>query len=380
MKLSKNKIIVSALALAIGASLAGSVGSTIAWYQYSTRANASFLGEASGFSANLQLRFKGENDTKWRTRITKEEMAANLVAGTGSKLVPLTFGGLNYNEALPVDGEQNLAAYKQPVAGIADMSKWAKAEKSNYAQFQLELRYVERDGDKEGGAKDDKNVEKKVYLSQMLLQEDPGNDAVMAKGDLSEAIRVHVSAAYNDGAAHVDNKLISKSGGSTVTHGYLDLDADGKKDSAYADDDEFGFKDGAELEELDYGDAKTQKAFAGNATGGNHSYIDNNDQAQNETTYPAIVGRSNDSNVLSDTDKQAVEGIGDVEKYIGKTMESESQHLTVTVTVWVEGWHRFDYSARQGSPKFDAIWDTDLIGAKFDLGLQFAVQDASVAE
>ena len=304
-------------------------------------------------------------------------MAANLVAGTGTKLVPLTFGGLNYNEALPVDGEQNLVAYKQPVAGVADMSKWAKAEKANYAQFQLELRYVERDGDKEGGAKDDKNVEKKVYLSQMLLQEDHANGD---KGDLSEAIRVHVSAAYNDGTAHVDNKLISKSGGSTVTHGYLDLDADGKKDSAYADDDEFGFKDGAALEDLDYGDAKTQKAFAGNATGGNHSYIDNNDQTQSETTYPAIVGRSNDSNVLSNTEKQAVEGIGDVEKYIGKTMENESQYLTVTVTVWVEGWHRFDYSAREGSPKFDAIWDTDLIGAKFDLGLQFAVQDASVAE
>lgn len=377
MKFSKNKIIVSALALAIGASLAGSVGSTIAWYQYSTRANVSFLGEASGISANLQLRFKGEDNTKWRTRITKEEMATNLVTGTGTNLVPLTFGGLNYNEALPVDGEQNLVAYKQPVAGVADMSKWAKAEKANYAQFQLELRYVERDGDKEGGAKDDKNVEKKVYLSQMLLQEDHANGD---KGDLSEAIRVHVSAAYNDGAAHVDNKLISKSGGSTVTHGYLDLDADGEKDRAYADDDEFGFKDGAALNELDYGDAKTQKAFAGNATGGDHSYIDNNDQAQNETTYPAIVGRSNDSNVLSNTEKQAVEGIGDVEKYIGKTMENESQYLTVTVTVWVEGWHRFDYSAREGSPKFDAIWDTDLIGAKFDLGLQFAVQDASVAE
>ena len=70
MKFSKNKIIVSALALAIGASLAGSVGSTIAWYQYSTRANVSFLGQASGISGNLQMRFKGEDDSKWRTKIT----------------------------------------------------------------------------------------------------------------------------------------------------------------------------------------------------------------------------------------------------------------------------------------------------------------------
>jgi len=377
MKLNKNKIIVSALALAIGTSLAGSIGSTIAWYQYSTRANVSFLGEASGISGNLQMRFKGENDSKWRTRITKEEMASNLVTGTGTNLLPITFGGLGYTEALPVDGEANPLGYKQPVAGVAAMNKWTKAEKANYAQFQLEFRYVERDGDKEGGTKDDKNIAKKVYLSQMLLQEDHANGD---KGDLSEAVRVHVSAAYNDGAAKVDNRLISKNGGSTVTHGVLDLDADGKVDSAYADDDEFGFKDGAALQALDYGDAKTQKAFAGNAVGGNHSYFDNSDTAQNETTYPAIVGRNNDSNVLTNTDKQNIPNVGDVEKYIGKTMESETNYLTVTVTVWVEGWHRFDYSSREGSPKFDAIWDTDLIGAKFNLGIQFAVQDASVAE
>ena len=74
MKLNKNKIIVSALALAIAGSLVGSVGGTIAWYQYSTRANVSFLGQASGVSGNLQMRFAGEDGTKWRTRITKEEM------------------------------------------------------------------------------------------------------------------------------------------------------------------------------------------------------------------------------------------------------------------------------------------------------------------
>ena len=84
MKLNKNKIIVSALALAIGGSLAGSVGSTIAWYQYSTRANVSFLGQASGISGNLQMRFAGEGANAWRTRITKEEMANNMVGGTKS--------------------------------------------------------------------------------------------------------------------------------------------------------------------------------------------------------------------------------------------------------------------------------------------------------
>ena len=99
MKLNKNKIIVSALALAIGGSLAGSVGSTVAWYQYSTRANVSYVGEASGVSSNLQMRFVGEADTAWRTRITWQEMNTKL--GDGMKIVPMTFGALGKDAELP---------------------------------------------------------------------------------------------------------------------------------------------------------------------------------------------------------------------------------------------------------------------------------------
>ena len=80
MKLNKNKIIVSALALAIGTSLAGSISGTVAWYQYSTRANVAYVGEASGFSSNLQMRFANDDseDNIWRTRITWEEMNTKL--------------------------------------------------------------------------------------------------------------------------------------------------------------------------------------------------------------------------------------------------------------------------------------------------------------
>ena len=369
--LNKNKIIVSALGLAIGASLAGSISGTVAWYQYSTRANVSFLGEASGISGNLQMRFASEstNESAWRTRITKEELANNIVGGT--KLVPMTFGGLGIKEDLPAKG------YTQPVAGVKAMSSWVEAVPANYAQFTLQLRYVARDGDKEGGNKDDKNIAKKVYLSNMVLKEDHNNGE---KGDISEAVRVHVSSSYNDGSAQKENRLISKSGGSTVTHGVLDLDADGKIDQEFPDGDEFGFEHtDQDLVNIDYGDNKTQKTLAAASQEQEHTYYDNADAAQTETAYPALVGTSSNSLVLTNTEKMTI-GTEEVEKYIGKTMENESEYLTVTVTVWVEGWHRFDYSARTGSPKFDAIWDTDLIGAKFDLGVQFAVQDASVQE
>ena len=372
MKLNKNKIIVSALALVIGTSLAGSVTGTLAWYQYSTRANVSFLGESSGISSNLQMRFKGENDTKWRTRITKEEMETHL-GQTGTELVPMTFGGLNMTDALPVENNK-LVGYVQPYFGQADMTKWTKAAEKHYAQFQLELRVNERDGELDNNV-DAKNVAKEVYLSKLHLEESVQNGA--SKGDISEAVRVHISASYNDGSDHVDNKLISKNGGTTITHGVLDLDNDGKVDKEYPDNDEFGFGHTADqMVNINYGGTTSvQHAFAALDESAQSTYYTDADVATEETVYPALVKST--GNVLSETAKQNIPNVGEIEKYIGKTMADETKFLTVTVTVWVEGWHRFDYSSREGTPKFDAIWDeANLAGAKFDLGLQFAVQDA----
>lgn len=368
MKMNKNKIIVSALALAIGASLAGSVGTTIAWYQYSTRANVSFLGEASGISGNLQMRFEGQNDTDWRTRITKEELATHL--GTkGTELKPMTFGGVKLNEQLPEKG------YVQPKAGIPSMTNWFEAEEENYAQFTLELRYIERDGVKENNL-DEKDAQKQVFLTKLFVQEDHanGND----REDISNAVRVHIASSYVDNGNKKDYKLISNQGGSTVTHGKLDLDGDGKADTYFPDDDEFGFEHtDAQLVEADYGDNKTQTAFKADKIGGNQNYINESDIAVQETVYPALVESEANSYNLKGTAKQNVQDVGDVEKYIGKTnLEPLTNgYLKVTVTIWVEGWHRFDYSAREGTPKFDAIWDANLINAKFDLGIQFAVDE-----
>ena len=369
MKFNKNKIVVSALALAIGTSLAGSIGGTVAWYQYSTRANVSFLGQASGISGNLQMRFKGENDTKWRTRITKEELASEL-GDKGTELKPMTFGGVKLNEELPEKG------YTQPKAGIPAMTSWFEASEKNYAQFTLQLRYIERDGVEEN-SKDEKDVQKQVFLTKLFVQEDHNNDEGHAREDISDAVRVHVASSYVDGGAKKDYKLISNQGGSTVTHGKLDLDGDGKVDIYFPDDDEFGFEHtDAQLVQADYGDAKTQTAFKADKTGGDHSYFNENDVATNETVYPALVDADANSYDLKNTAKQNIPNVGDVEKYIGKTNAADAgSYLEVTVTVWVEGWHRFDYSTREGSPRFDAIWDANLVDAKFDLGIQFAIDE-----
>ena len=443
MKLNKNKIIVSALALVIGTSLAGSVTGTLAWYQYSTRANVSFIGQSSGFSGNLQMRFSDEGDNDWRTRITWQEMAAELANNHYAKeVVPMTFGAMEKDSALPVDTAATPAplGYIQPIAGVKDMSKWSRATKDNYAQFELQLRFVEHDGANDG------NAVKDVYLSKLVIQEDASNVA-NSKEDLSEAVRIHISSSFKEEKmvqnqpTMVDtkeNRLVSNSGGRIYTSGLLDLDGDGHADRAYPDTDEFGFKDekGETLQAITYGSG-TQESYANSenfvagtkwsdadlAAANDNAYGKSVDDWKEEPVYfaqdeidaaqegDAAYGKTvndvktagvhwtqdeidlanaahekttndwkvdpvhpvkvtSDGNKIEnlDYDDDDNDETAKLSKAIGKTMAADDDFLTVTVTIWVEGWQKLDGSA---------IWDAkDYIGSKFNVGIQFAVQDA----
>lgn len=378
--LNKNKIIVSALALAIGASLAGSIGGTVAWYQYSTRANVAFIGEAGGFSGNLQMRFASEadDDDAWRTRITWDQMNDELSDnGYASKIVPMTFGALDKDAALPANG------YIQPLAGERNMSKWTKAEKKNYAQFTLQV----RDEERQNGAA--ANVEKAVYLTKVLIQED-AKSVEDGKGDLSNAVRVHISATDGTGTK---SRLISNLGKEVETKGKLDLDNDGKDDQAYPENDDFGFgytddtyTQHNQLSDVVYGDdgdaatrdvqssynVSAAKGSSGipfsqeeidAAAEGDPAYGKTTDDWKTEPVNQLVVYSEN--NILYDnTEKEPLLG----NRAIGKTIASNSNYMTVTVTIWVEGWQKLDGNA---------IWDADYIDSSFNVGIQFGVQDAN---
>lgn len=378
--LNKNKIIVSALALAIGASLAGSVSGTVAWYQYSTRANVAFIGEAGGFSGNLQMRFasESENDNAWRTKITYDQLNAELAnTGYASKIVPMTYGRMGKDDALPANG------YVQPLAGQADMTKWGKAEKKNYAQFNLQVRYQERSNGTEA------NAEKNVYLTKMVIQED-AKSVAEGKGDLTDAIRVHIKT--NDGT-NEKNRLVSAKGKAIDVKGALDLDGDSLNDKAYLQGDEFGFDytddtytEHYQLEEIIYGDdnddstEEVQNSYnitsakgepgihysqeeIDAAQPGDPAYGKTTDDWKSEPVNQLVVYSEN--NVLYDNaDKEQVTA----NRAIGKTVASETNYLNITVTIWVEGWQKLEGSA---------IWDADHIKSMFNVGIQFGVQDAN---
>ncbi len=440
MKLNKNKIIVSALALGIAGSLVGSVGSTIAWYQYSTRANVSYIGQASGFSSNLQMRFADEDDNAWRTRITWQEMDAQL--GDNMHILPMTFGNMDKEDAIPMDGAQNPAplGYIQPKAGVGDMTKWDKATDRNYAQFKLQFRNVDRNGDVAQNSVED------VYISKLLIQQDASNTA-NNKYDLSDAVRVHISSSYKEGnTTNTANKLISNKGETIATHGLLDIDGDGHADRAYPQNDEWGFTytdndyqavtygsgyqssflngedfaAGAKWEADELAAAAAVAAAYGKsiddwkvepvagvhwtqeeldaAQEGDPAYgktlddwkvepvvgvhwtqeeLDLADAAHGKTVndfkvdpkHPVVAGSDGNKLTKLDYDDDDNDQTDNLSKSIGKTMESTTEYLTVTITIWVEGWQKLDNGDT-------AIWDAvKYIDSKFNVGIQFAVQD-----
>ena len=316
--MKKNRLIVPALTLLAGLTLAGSISGTIAWYQYSTRANGAYLGMSGGTIGNLQLRLDGG---EWLTRLTKNDIASYLAANNlGQKVQPITSGDMDKDDALPAD------FYRNPIAGKGEYSKWQKADESNYVSLPLELRFVERNGSGEN------NVAKDVYLSDLYIAADDANGT--AKKDLSDAIRFHV--ASDDGVNQI-NRLISKNGGSIAVNGKLDLDGDGELDQAYTGN-KYGFGDGNQLVDVVYGEGN-QVAYAAKVEDG-------------------LLVKTNEDDL--DLDELELNGAS---KSIGKTLASSSEYLKVNITIWVEGWQEF-----ANSP----IWDANYIDSQFDIGFEFA--------
>ena len=406
MKSRFNKIVIPTLAICLGAALAGSISGTVAWYQYSTRASTAYLGTSAGTSGNLKLRISGTDD--WVTNLTKENIEDYFKDENGKSklnLAPITSGNMGASDALDKIGgegeDKDLPKfYKNPIRSMsekdADYSKgWIVADNNMYFQLPLELCYIEYDGVKEGegeNAKDEKYIDKDVYLSDLLIQQDYQN-AALEKHDLSNAIRVHFSSSFEEAdeneqmAAKNINKLVSKNGGSILTSGNLDLDGDGLLDEVKVGTDsgaKYGFGgDSTTSEKVVYGSGK-QTSFS------NGTSVVEIDENHPERILPAVVESENDGVTLKKDsltyDVTENEQTTKVSKRIGRTYASaaqgqEQKYLEVVVTIWVEGWQGLEPVADDPATENvdesnpGTIWDaTDFIGSKFDIGMQFAVQ------
>lgn len=331
--------------------------------------------------------------------------------------------------------------YLNPQVGRGPYSEWFKASKNNYVTFPLQLRFMKGD--------EDHLTAENVYLSKLLIQKDTKIDVDHAEhGDISEAIRVHFSVYADGDEAHAVNRLVSKQGGTTLTHGKLKLGGGSDFDEGYSGD-EFGFEDGSEFGYVNYGGTSgAQNSYSALADQKTGYYYEEEQPANGWDEIPMTHGNSDPNNsvgengdfyfktdaeilyqknagmwgvfenvfvgsnapavdlentedkdyyvqkdanklfkrnlphsetvspILAEPVKNSLELDKTTGKSLGKTVatradNSEPQkYLNVEVTIWVEGWQKF---AR--NDHFTSMWDRDLVGSYFDVGMQFAVQD-----
>lgn len=349
--MNKSKIIVSTLALAMGAALAGSVSGTVAWFQYSTRAQAAYIGTSAHCSEMLEVQATAvggtPDSTKWKGELLANDVATAIGSTSGTQLSPITSGALAKNAALASGNPAVMKdMYANPIYQHFAYNTWEKATVANYAQFELHFRVRDVNGENTA-----KLLEKDVYLTNVsIVSLNAAGTAVAEDGnDLYKAIRVHISSSSknallaNDGAAAASAADIE-----TVVGAKLDLNNDGKLDTTTA------YSDWQTGTETIYGDNESDKQVAYN--------VNKASTFADDLVDPTFAGSS------------AV--VGDIGSF-GKT--SASEDFKVTVTIWIEGWQELGTPLTVPSGVTDSandaqVWDpATYIGKKFGVGMRFAV-------
>ena len=204
------KLIIPSFVLLIGGSLAGTVSSTVAWFQYATRAQVAYVGALSHCSKLLKISV--DDGAHWGNDYYQNDMASHI---QGNKLNPITTGVQLKNAALD-------KFYKQPEFGIGGTyDHWLEANSSNYARFEILVKSVDVDG-----ADAETRLVNDVYINKMIIEDDSSNGT---GSDLSDSIRVHLAVTSSAGTS---NFLFAKSVTETVVGGKLDLNDDGKLDKS----------------------------------------------------------------------------------------------------------------------------------------------------
>ena len=247
----------------------------------------------------------------------------NLSSLASNPFSPITTGSQLKNADLPA------TFYAQPNYRQGAYSNWLTASTDSYAQFTIWIKVNDVDGNSTPT-----QLANAVYLTDVTIQ-DASNDGAP---DLSDALRVHVATS--------DSKyfLFAKSVTSTAVGGYLDINCDNKYDKGYEWD----------TEPIVYGEEGAVQT----------SYLVNDSTIiAEEDQYGAIIGGTS----------------------IGST--TTSGYLSVTVTIWLEGWALLDYGADYSiageriNKTNTQIWDSKTyINKKFNVGLTFGVDLHSDAE
>lgn len=317
MKFNK-KVIAASLSTAMGLSLVGAIGGTIAWYQYSTKTTTSVVATSVAKSGVLQI---STDQTNWMT-----DLPASATGSTNNnKLYPMTFGQIDDGD-VPGTVADHLG-YVEPEIGRGEYSQWTLATKGKeYLQYDVYLRSFQLNSSDEKVF-----LEKKVYLSDIHIEN------VISTVDIIDALRIHI--AVEDGSD--GTFLISKNAVSDLElYGELDLDGNDEADTVGG----YVFEGQDPTSVVTYG-------------------IDNETQS---TTAAASLQATQDE-IIAQTASKAI-----------CTTPANEDGVKLTITIWLEGWHQFESAAALNSGDVKAMWNPEKngqtainVGLTFDVGKTF---------
>ena len=316
MKMPKSLVITSLTAL-VGVSLAGTISSTLAWFQYATKAQVAYTGTTSHCTKMLMI--SSDGGSNW----------GNDIALSDSNFAPITTGAQAKNAALPAN------FYAQPDKRQGPYANWPLATADDYAQYEILVKVNDVNVDSP-------QLQNDVYITDVTII-----DAVYTL-DLSDAVRVHIATTY--GSNQHKYFLFAKSVQQTAVGGYLDLDSDGQLDTySYEwDDSKVIYGDAT-----DNGDGTLTPAYQ-------TSYL------HNDSSVVASETSTGDINTSTGTP-------------IGQTSATEGQYLRVTVTIWLEGWALLQHGDSTNIQSSNtSIWNSAKYSSKdFHVGLTFGVKSHS---
>lgn len=319
------KIVIPALTVLIGASLAGSISSTIAWYQYATKAQVAYTGTTSHCSK--LLRISADGGSHWSNDIASS-------AFPDVTFAPITTGAQLKNAALP----ENF--YVQPNLRQGAYENWQISSTDNYSQFEILVKVNDVNTASP-------QLVNEVFLTDVTIQDASTNGSL----DLSKAIRVHVATTYGDNHKYF---LFAKNVTSTDVGGFLDLNNDGEYDTVGYDWDQ-------------------TKVLYGGGT------VDTSTNPETVTPEVQTSYLMNDSNIIAEEDQYGQISGG---TSIGTTSSTVGEYLRVTVTIWLEGWAMLQHGIADNiRPTNTQVWDSAKYTSKsFNVGLTFGVKLHSDAE
>ena len=325
MKMPKSLVITSLTAL-VGVSIAGTITSTLAWFQYATTAQVAYTGTTSHCTKLLKI--SSDAGAHWGNNLVLSD----------TDFAPITTGEQLKNAALPA----NFYVQPNPRQGLYE--NWVSADSSTYAQYTILVKVNDVDVNTP-------QLQNDVYLTDVTIEDATNNDQL----DLSDAIRVHISTSYGENNNSHKHFLFAKSVQQTAVGGYLDVDGDGAYDT-------YGY-------EWD-----NSKVIYGKAT-------DNGD----DTVTPAYQTSylTNDSTIIAGETAN-----GDIDTTtgtsIGQTSATTGEYLEVTITIWLEGWAMLKYGDLGNADSAQAkhqMWNAAKYSSKsFHVGLTFGVKLHSDAD